>query len=67
MGGPCDTLGLRKYINIGIWLGKLKERDNFGDLVSYGRVTFKWILKIEDGRARIELIGLGSRIGGCLL
>jgi hypothetical protein len=56
-----------KYINIGIWCGKLKERDHFGHLSSYGRIPLKWILKIGAGRARIGLLGLWSRIGGCLL
>jgi hypothetical protein len=53
-----------KYQNLA-W--KTEGKRNVGDLASYGRIAFKLILKIEDRKARLGLIGLWSRIGGCLL
>jgi hypothetical protein len=45
MGGPCGTCG-RREMNIGLWRGKLKERDQFDDLGIYRSIILKWILKV---------------------
>jgi hypothetical protein len=66
MGGPCDTLvvgKIYKYRNLA-WKTEGKRPLWRPSLIWNDNVEVD--LKDGGGRAMIGLLGLGSRIGGCL-
>jgi hypothetical protein len=37
-------------VHTGIWWGNLRERDHLDDLGIDGRIIFKWMFKMWDGK-----------------
>jgi len=62
MGGACSAYGGEVYT--GFWWGNLRERDHLGDPGVDGRIIFRWIFRIWDVGAWIELIWLRIGTGG---
>jgi hypothetical protein len=48
MGGPCGARW-RGEVCTGFWLGKLRERDNWGDSDVDGRIIFRRIFRKWEG------------------
>jgi hypothetical protein len=51
----------------GFWYENLKERDHLEDLILYGRVMLKWLLKKKNERMCTGLVCLRVGTGGGLL